>query len=468
MQKVSTDTSGSFTLEVAVPRSTGGLHTFKVADTQQNEAKATFTMDSAGPTAPRPLSPADGERAEITGDGRQTFRWSGVTDPSAVTYLLQVDTGTDFTQPIIVKTDLTGTQYTLTATEALSRNNYYWRVAAVDGAGNQSPWSTPQLIQASLMSFTLLLIIIIAAAVVAALLAYYFGIRPRLAKKRAAAIPVIEAPEIVTGQWQAIAAPPSESADTRALPFRLALPESKKGETGLSAEDQARLKVVLDFARSLPLVSPDNDTDWLVALAESGGGTGTPESIYEQLLKGEIQLHYEPAWTHHPIYQDLTTLLEGQPILQDLNAFIEGTDHCANEATGLLQEIYMGIQSDTPPADFFQKGGKEFVSTVYSDAIGWFLGKSLREPTQRDYSVKPAGETFEVWLSDESGAPATEPIFKASDAQEAQRLQALHLKLRREQRNSAHAKRVGELITQLDVRRSRLLSTLSQFGFIKQ
>ncbi len=472
-QKVSTDAAGSFTNTITVPKSTGGSHNIKVIDAQKNEARAAFTMDNTAPATPRLLSPEDGARADIMGDDRHTFKWSGVTDPSSVTYILQVDTSTDFTQPILIKTDLTGTQYTLTATEALPRGDYYWRVAAIDGASNQSAWSAPQLLQASLISFTLLIIlIIIAAVVVAALLAYFLAIRPRLAKKKAAQVPVVEAPEIITGQWQAISAPTDSSSEVRALPFRLALPESPKPGTTLSAEDQARLKVVLDFARSLPLLSPDNNTDWLVALAETGTGTGVPEtSIYEQLLKGELQLHYEPSWIHHPIYQDLTTLLEGQPVLQDLNAFVEGVDRCADEAIALLQEIYLGTQTENPPSDFFQKGGREFVSTIYSDAIGWFLGKSLREPTQRDYAIKPddtAGGTFAVWLSDESSASSTSPIFRASDEKEAQQLQALHLKLRREQRNSNHAKRVGELITQLEVRRNRLLSILSQFGFIKQ
>jgi hypothetical protein len=285
----------------------------------------------------------------------------------------------------------------------------------------------------------------------------------------------IETPEVVTGQWRVVQperrlAEGTGTAERTALPWRLALPESPKREATISAEDQARLKVIVDFAQSLPLVSPDNNVDWLVSLAETEPGAGVSAPAYEQLLKGELRVHYEPAWKRHPVYQDLTTLLQGQTILQDLNAFVDGVDHCATEATGLLQDIYLGAKAGIP-TDFFQKGGGEFISSVYSDAIGWFLGKSLREPSLRDYAIKPDDANagmMALWLAGEGDAYSSRPLVQALEEKDASRLQALHLELRRKYRNSSQAKRVADMITQSEVRRTRLLNVLNQFGQIKQ
>jgi hypothetical protein len=63
-----------------------------------------------------------------------------VSDPSGVTYELQIDNNADYSSPALSKTSLTASAYTLTAGEALPAGTYYWRVRAVDGVGNASAW----------------------------------------------------------------------------------------------------------------------------------------------------------------------------------------------------------------------------------------------------------------------------------------------------------------------------------------
>jgi len=87
--------------------------------------------DTQAPPAPTLLSPADGT---TTDDNTPTFDWSDVTDPSGVTYTLEI-------RGMAPKTGLTDSTYMLTSGEALSDGNYSWRVQAVDGANNVGDWS---------------------------------------------------------------------------------------------------------------------------------------------------------------------------------------------------------------------------------------------------------------------------------------------------------------------------------------
>jgi len=92
--------------------------------------------DSTPPPTPSLFSPTNGT---ITNDNIKTFKWSAVSDPSGVTYTLQVDNDSDFTSPEINPSDLTDNAYT---PPYLAEENYSWRVRAVDGAGNLGDWST--------------------------------------------------------------------------------------------------------------------------------------------------------------------------------------------------------------------------------------------------------------------------------------------------------------------------------------
>lgn len=161
-------------------------------------------MESTPPPVPTPVSPGDGARIGVLGDVTPTLKWASVTDPSGVTYTLQIDTSPDFAHPVLEKTDISGTQYTLAVIESLPRGEYYWRVKAVDGASNESAWSQPRLLRSGLMPlWTLILLIVVAVAVVAAVI--YFALA-RLAVRRRAAIPVpeVEMPQVIPGRWRLI------------------------------------------------------------------------------------------------------------------------------------------------------------------------------------------------------------------------------------------------------------------------
>jgi hypothetical protein len=94
-----------------------------------------LTIDTQKPSAPTPLEPADGSATSIT---KPTFRWS---EPEGVqTYTLIIDDDSDFSSPVQELTDLTDNSENLTT--VLSDGTYYWRVKAIDSAGNESDWSS--------------------------------------------------------------------------------------------------------------------------------------------------------------------------------------------------------------------------------------------------------------------------------------------------------------------------------------
>ncbi|MDD2472221.1 MAG: SusE domain-containing protein, partial [Dehalococcoidales bacterium] len=103
----------------------------------------TFTVEASTPPVPQPVSP----QLYSTLKDNVTFDWNPVTyDIMDVTYELQLARDASFTTPVISKTGLTATEYTLTAAEKLEKagedNPYFWRVRAVDEAGNESAWTS--------------------------------------------------------------------------------------------------------------------------------------------------------------------------------------------------------------------------------------------------------------------------------------------------------------------------------------
>ncbi len=460
-----TDASGSFSKAITIPLSIRGDHTIKASDEQNNNKSASFSMESTPPPTPNLLSPGDGARLGILGDITPTLKWSGVTDPSGVTYALQVDTDPDFSHPILDKKDIPGKSYILTSSESLPKGSYYWRVRAIDSASNESPWSQVWLLKSGLLSASTLVIIIVLIAGMAGGGVYYFMLRRRPRRGwEGVPSPEAEAPKPIPAQWRLIE--PGETAGERPLPYRLALPQPAKGEKVLSTEDMARLKVIVDFAQSLPLAEPGYTSKWLLDLAQTSLGVEASTVVYKQLLDNELQIRYEPAWMRHPIFQDLATLLEGQPILQDLNAFVDAVNRCAAESTLLLQQIHSEAAAEIP-ADFLEKGGWEFISAIYSDSIRWFLGKSLHDPVERDYALKREAGTGEgagtVDLWGEETTAFAECLIRAADENEALQFRTLHLKLRRTYRSSDIVKQLVDMMTQMAVQRDRLSSAFSQF-----
>jgi len=153
----------------------------------------TYAMESTVPAKPIPSSPPNGTRIGILGKQTLTLTWKIVDDPSGVKYALQISATPDFSQVLISKTGLiaqgsaiivssTGPEmsYTLTETEALPFGAYYWRVKAVDGALNDSGWSTENNFKAGLLPTWALIVIIVLAAVLIGALVYVLIIRDRV------------------------------------------------------------------------------------------------------------------------------------------------------------------------------------------------------------------------------------------------------------------------------------------------
>jgi hypothetical protein len=138
------DANGKFTASFTAPQSKAGRHTITATD-GSDSATATFNMESTPPPVIQPSLPFDGTKAK----SQAAFSWSPVTDPSGVTYTLQIATDDSFSANSLVleKTGITGPEYTLTKEEKLEsvdkETPYYWRAQAVDGAGNESGWTSP-------------------------------------------------------------------------------------------------------------------------------------------------------------------------------------------------------------------------------------------------------------------------------------------------------------------------------------
>ncbi|MEM3765821.1 MAG: PKD domain-containing protein [Candidatus Bathyarchaeia archaeon] len=100
-----------------------------------------FTLDTQDPPSPSLLSPLKNTLINKT---TPTLDWSDVSDPSGVRYFLELDDDPNFVSPLLAKTWLTSSQYTISSQEALKDGTYYWRVKAVDGMGNEGNWASSE------------------------------------------------------------------------------------------------------------------------------------------------------------------------------------------------------------------------------------------------------------------------------------------------------------------------------------
>lgn len=134
------DANGNFTVVFTIPPSIAGNHIIKATDGAVI-ATANFVMESVAPPVPVPKLP----EVAGTAEEKARFDWSDVTDPSGVSYTLQVASDADFDTIAAEKSGLPLSEYTLTEGEKLApagQKAYYWRVKAVDGASNEGEWST--------------------------------------------------------------------------------------------------------------------------------------------------------------------------------------------------------------------------------------------------------------------------------------------------------------------------------------
>jgi len=135
---------GNFSTTFTIPPSVAGSHTVTATD-GANTLTSTVIMESGAPPIPVPLLP------EVTTivEAEIYFDWEDVSDPSGITYTLQIGTNSDFTTIVLEQTGLTQSEHTIEIEEKLEPTGtdgpYYWRIKAIDGAFNESKWTIPML-----------------------------------------------------------------------------------------------------------------------------------------------------------------------------------------------------------------------------------------------------------------------------------------------------------------------------------
>ncbi|MEE9399478.1 MAG: IPT/TIG domain-containing protein [Dehalococcoidales bacterium] len=142
------DPDGNFSTNFKVPPGSGVDHIISATD-GTNTIKRTFTMELIAPSAPVLSLPAHTSIVEP----EVRFVWEGVTDPSGVTYTLQIASDVGFTSDndtslLLEKSELTATEYKVNLAGKSEKikigSPYYWRVRAEDNASNVGAWSAVQ------------------------------------------------------------------------------------------------------------------------------------------------------------------------------------------------------------------------------------------------------------------------------------------------------------------------------------
>jgi len=135
--------NGAFLLNLTVPAGIHGNYEITASD-GTNLVAAPFSVESVAPPLPKLIMLED--PGNVKPGAR--FDWEDVTDPSGVTYVFQVANDADFSSVIFEKTGIALSEYVITKQDKLRSSgietSYYWRVKAVDGALNESQWSTAQ------------------------------------------------------------------------------------------------------------------------------------------------------------------------------------------------------------------------------------------------------------------------------------------------------------------------------------
>jgi len=174
VDRTTASANGVFSTTFEIPASSAGEHIITAIDAI-NTVQSTFTMESVPPSVPSLFLPETGAREK----SQASFDWQSVTDPSGVTYTLQIAPDSSFGNLVLEKQGLTTSQYTLAETEELSPTSkeapYYWRVRAIDGALNESAWSTPNSFYIGFLPDWAKNTLIVIGALVAALLIFWLG-----------------------------------------------------------------------------------------------------------------------------------------------------------------------------------------------------------------------------------------------------------------------------------------------------
>jgi hypothetical protein len=152
--------SGMFQAVFKAPPGKNGSINITATDSKGITATTTFNMETTPPDIPQISSPKDGATVGFMGDAKVPFKWSDVSDPSGVTYDLEVSDQSNFSKTLVSRTKLGETKYTLPEAEALPNGEYYWHVRAIDGAGNTGAWSQTATIKVGWITLSTIIWII--------------------------------------------------------------------------------------------------------------------------------------------------------------------------------------------------------------------------------------------------------------------------------------------------------------------
>ena len=138
------EANSTFQVIFEMPALKLGARQFTISD-GVHTTTANFTVETTAPPVPSLISPETGVEVEIP----ITFTWGSVTDASSpVTYNFQIATDETFSAGSIVleKKALDKAEFMLTEADGLEPTEeeapYYWRIKAIDGALNESAWTS--------------------------------------------------------------------------------------------------------------------------------------------------------------------------------------------------------------------------------------------------------------------------------------------------------------------------------------
>jgi hypothetical protein len=468
---VASDVAGRFSLQFPVPESVKGDHTLEALDERGNRVQATFEVEGIAPLAPSLRLPENGGRGGILGGFKPETRWAPVEDPSGVTYNLQLAADPEFTEIVLDRKGLPSATYQLTGEESLSRGKYYWRVQAVDGASNAGPYSSVHELNSGIIPIWLFSAMVALGLIASTGGAYAYYTRVYLPKKMTQQAPVY--PEFVRISRPQISGPtpppptaassaPALSAPRRALPSPFRRGGSSPGRGSVSPEQQARLRMVVDFVGSIPLMEVSPDLVWLEELVDSLGGEAP--DVFDQVLRGDLEPVYQPAWMQHPTYQVMQGEAAASPFLEGLEEYIESVNDCAADILAILRRIYGDLDA-AGSLETLAGHQWRYVMTVAQSTTAWFRGTYLGQPSPREYIIKsgnPAGGEALASLLGVDRSPFSGAIIEALHEEDLVFYRDLHIQLRNTYRNDEAAREIAAKMAATSTMRDQLNHNITQ------
>jgi hypothetical protein len=173
------ESNGTFNIPFYAPSTSSGLHILEATD-GTNVIKYGFVMENTPPPKTQIILPEPGTKAKA----EAFFDWDDVTDPSGVTYTLQIAVDPSFSESNLIyeqeKIDIS--EYTIPAQNKLNAVTpeapYYWRVRAVDRAFNEGQWSETGTFHVGFgmkLPQSVIYIIIVGAALLLAVFTFWLG-----------------------------------------------------------------------------------------------------------------------------------------------------------------------------------------------------------------------------------------------------------------------------------------------------